>query len=217
MVNVPPPAALPGEPVPLHLPEGTLLFRLHSSKRSATDFNRRPAHSFYGGGRFDATGLDRYGFLYAGLTAATAVCESLLRSLPFAADAVPRLVPQAAVAGRQVSFLRLAGDATVLPLLSGRDLSAVAQDAWLVQAEAAEYPFTRHWGHWIRERTAPWAQGFRWRSKREPDDHAIVLFEDRCPPGLVVVAGPPPVDFDTATGRDWLNSVLEPYCAQVAP
>jgi hypothetical protein len=218
VTNSRPPGALPGTPAKATLAEGTEVFRLHSSARTGTAFNSSPAHWFYGGGRFDGTGFDPYGYLYAGLTAASAVCESLLRSVPFdPGGGGPRLIPYAAVRGRRLSFLRLTADLTVLPLLSGRDLSAVAQDSWLVQAEAAEYPFTRHWGHWIRERTEPWAQGFLWPSKREPADRVMVLFADRCPPGPLADTGSPPVDFDTADGREWLDSVLEPYQARLAP
>jgi hypothetical protein len=215
-VNVRPPGGLPGSPAPTTLPGGTPLFRLHSSRRAGTAFNPVPAHSFYGGGRFDATDADRYGFAYAGLTAAAAVCESLLRSMPFDATGAARLVPRAAVRGRRLSFLRLAADVTVVPLLSGRDLSAVAQDPWLVQTEAADYPFTRHWGHWIRGE-ADWAQGFTWRSKREPDDRVVVLFDDRCPPHALEPTGLPAVDFDTPDGERWVNSVLDPYQARIAP
>jgi RES domain len=217
MVNSRPPAALPGTPTPVVLAEGTELFRLHSARRAATDFNPSPADVFYGGGRFDATAFDAYRYLYAGLTAAAAVCESLLRSVPFAQDAGPRLVPKAAVAGRRLSFLRLAADVAVLPLVSGRDLAAVAQDTWLTQAEAAEYPFTRHWGHWIRTHSSPWAQGFVWPSKREPADRAMVLFGDRCPPGVLTEIQAEPVELDRPQGENWLNSVLEPYQARLAP
>ena len=216
MVNVHPPASFPGAPTGTTLAAGTPLFRIHSSRRTATDFNSRPAHCFYGGGRFDATVFDAYGFLYAGLTAAAAVCESLLRSVPFDADGSPRLVPRAAVRGRRLSFLRLGCDTLLVPLVSGRELAAVAQDSWLVHADAADYPFTRHWGHWIRAE-ADWAEGLLWRSKREPDDGALVLFADRCAPGVVRDAGPPAVDFDTSEGEEWLNSVLDPYHARLAP
>lgn len=217
MVNSRPPSALPGAPAKVVLPEGTEVFRIHAARRPAGAFNPVPAHAFYGGGRFDATGFDGYGYLYAGLTAEAAICESLLRSMPFEPDASPRLVPRGAVAGRRLSFLRLTADVTVLPLVSGRDLAAVAQDTWLTQAEAAEYPFTRHWGHWIRGQAGPWAQGFVWTSKREPADRVAVLFGDRCPPDVLEDAGPAPVDLDTPDGEVWLNSLLDPYQARLAP
>ncbi|KIF77193.1 hypothetical protein QR77_31675 [Streptomyces sp. 150FB] len=217
VVNIRPPVTLPGAPAKVTLPEGTELVRLHAAHRPAGAFNPVLAHSFYGGGRFDATAFDEYGYVYAGLTSAAAVCESLLRSIPFERDAQPRTVSRTALRGRKLSFLRLTTDVTVLPLVSGRDLAAVAQDAWLTQTEAADYPFTRHWGHWIREQTTPWAQGFLWPSKREPADQVVVLFGDRCPPGVLGELGPSPVDFETPEGEEWLNAVLEPYRAKVAP
>ncbi|MGW1175060.1 RES family NAD+ phosphorylase [Kitasatospora sp. NPDC002543] len=217
MVNVRPPEKLPGNPTRVTLAAGTELVRVHSARRAATAFNGNPADCFYGGGRFDGTALDDYGFLYAGLTVEAAVCETLLRSIPFDPAAGPRLVQRAAVRGRRLSFLRLAADVTVVSLVAGRDLASVAQDAWLVQAEAAEYPFTRAWGHWIRAHTAPWSQGFVWPSKREPADRAAVLFLDRCPAGAVEPAGVPPIDLDTPEGLRRLNAVLAPYHAQVAP
>ncbi|MER6237836.1 RES family NAD+ phosphorylase [Streptomyces clavifer] len=217
MVNTRPPMALPGTPGKVTLAPGAGLFRLHAAHRPAGSFNTVRAHPFYGGGRFDGTDHDPYGYVYAGLTSASAVCESLLRSVPFDGAATARLVPRSAVRGRRLSFLRLATEVTLLPLLSGRDLAAVAQDTWLTQAEAAHYPFTRHWGHWIRENTAPWAQGFIWPSKREPADHVVVLFSDRCPAGVIEETGLPPVDFEAPEGEEWLNSVLEPYLARVAP
>ncbi|MGK4585513.1 RES family NAD+ phosphorylase [Kitasatospora sp. HPMI-4] len=217
MANTRPPRVLPGTPAKVTLPPGTPLYRLHSARRPGTAFNPVPAHCLYGGGRFDATRCDPYGYLYAGLTAEAAVCESLLRSVPFEADGAPRLVPRAAVRGRRLSYLRLATGLELVSLVTGRDLAGVAQDSWLVQAEAAEYPFTRDWGHWIREHTDPWAQGFLWPSKREPGDRALVLFGDRCPPEAIGQLPGRHVDFDTAEGREWLNALLEPYRAGLAP
>ncbi|MEU4116068.1 RES family NAD+ phosphorylase [Kitasatospora sp. NPDC028055] len=217
MANTRPPRVLPGTPAKLTLPAGTPLYRLHAARHPATAFNPVPAHCLYGGGRFDATRCDPFGYLYAGLTAESAACESLLRSVPFDPGGTPRLVPRAAVRGRRLSFLRLAAELDVVSLVTGRELASVAQDSWLVQAEAAEYPFTRDWGHWIREHTDPWAQGFLWPSKREPGDRVVVLFGDRCVPDVVEETGVPPVDFDTAEGERRLNSLLEPYHARIAP
>lgn len=217
MPNVPPPAALPGTPTKVTLPAGTALFRVHLSSRAGTGFNPAPADRLYGGGRFDATENRPYAYLYAGLEPTAAVCESLLRSVPFAPDGGPRVLPRAGVVRKRFTFLRLAADVTVVSLMSGADLAAVGQDSWLVQAEAAEYPWTRNWGHWIRDRTEPWAQGFVWPSKREPADRAVILFADRCATDTVAESEEPAVDFGTPEGEDWLNSVLAPYHARVAP
>ncbi|GEB53112.1 MULTISPECIES: RES family NAD+ phosphorylase [Streptomyces] len=213
-----PPRSLPGTPRLLSLPAGTPLYRVHSAARSPAAFNTRRTPCLYGGGRFDATThSDGYGYLYAGLTEEAAVCESLLRSVPFAPEGGPRLVQRAAVRGRRFSFLRTATELRLVPLLSGRDLAAVGQDAWLVQADPVDYPYTRDWGHWIRAQADPAAQGFIWPSKREPADHALVLFADRCPDPVLEDAGPEPVDLDTPDGTRRLNGLLAPYGAAVPP
>jgi RES domain len=217
MPRVRPPGTLPGTPTKVMLPAGTRLYRIHSAARDATESRRIPSDCLWGGGRFDATPCEPYGFCYAGLSVQAAVCETLLRSVPFDPGGAPRALPRATVAGRRLSFLRLGTEVTLASLMSGQDLAAVAQDSWLVHAEAAEYPFTRDWGHWIRRQCAPWAQGFVWPSKRDPAHRSAVLFEDRCPPRALATAQERAVDFDAPHGRRWLNGVLEPYRAQLAP
>ncbi|MET7602414.1 RES family NAD+ phosphorylase [Streptomyces avermitilis] len=217
MPNHRPPAALTGTPGKAILARGTLLHRVHSVHRDAAAFNPRPTHCLYGGGRFDGTSCHPYGYLYAGSTPAAAVCETLLRSVPFDPSGGPRLLPRVSVERRGLSALRLTTDLDVVSLMTGQDLAAVHQDSWLVQTEAADYAYTRDWAHWIREHTDPWAQGFVWSSKREPGDRAVVLFGDRCPPGALAAVDGHTVDFGTDGGRRWLNSVLQPYHAQLAP
>ncbi|PWI17743.1 hypothetical protein DI272_28970 [Streptomyces sp. Act143] len=217
MPNYRPPDALTGTPGKVTLTRGTPLYRIHGSHRPAAGFNPRPSHCLYGGGRFDATTCDTYGYLYAGLGPTAAVCETLLRSLPFDPAGGPRLLPRRAVEGRRLSTLRLTADLTVLPLVSAQDLAAVHQDSWLVHTEAHEYPYTRDWAHWIRRHTEPWAQGLLWASKREPADRTVVLFGDRSPAGALRAEEDSTVDFDTTDGREWLNSVLQPYYVQLAP
>ncbi|GHF48847.1 hypothetical protein GCM10010218_32920 [Streptomyces mashuensis] len=218
MPKYPPPAALPGPPAAVTLPAGTPVYRVHGTQRDACAFNPTRAHPFYAGGRFDSTRYEEYDYTYVGLGVGAAVCEVLLRSVPFCGDGgAPRLLPRRAYAGYSLSFLRLATDVRLVSLVSGADLTAVAQDTWLVQAETPDYPQTRDWGHWIRHRTAPWAQGFVWPSKREPADRVAILFEDRCPVPPLEPAGAPPVDFGTPGGERWLNRVLAPYRTQAAP
>lgn len=212
-----PPQTLTATPAKAALGRGTLLHRVHALYRDADAFNPVPAHCLYGGGRFDATPCDRYGFLYAGSTPAAAVCETLLRSLPFDPEGGPRLLPRVAVAGRGLSTLRLTADLTVVALMSAQDLAGVHQDTWLVQTEARDYAYTRDWAHWIRRHTEPWAQGFVWASKREPGDRTVVLFGDRCPPGALETVPGHTVDFTTPDGEEWLDSVLQPYFTRLAP
>ncbi|MFG2616680.1 RES family NAD+ phosphorylase [Streptomyces sp. NPDC048507] len=217
MPNYRPPAAPEGTPAKASLPAGTALYRVHSARRAAGSFNPVPSHCLYGGGRFDATSCDPYGYLYAGLTPAAAVSETVLHSLPFDPAGGARLVPRAAVTGRRLSALRLTESVDVVALVTGPDLAAVHQDGWLVQAEARDYPYTRDWAHWIRGHTDPWAQGFLWSSKREPGERALILFADRCPAGLLAATGEAPVDFATPEGRGVLDEILLPYRARLAP
>ncbi|MFD7555656.1 RES family NAD+ phosphorylase [Streptomyces sp. NPDC059835] len=216
MPKYPPPERPSGEPNRVTLPAGTPVYRVHGSHRDATGFNPRPAHAFYYGGRFDSTPYEKYGYLYVGFGVGAAVCEVLLRSIPFDGDGT-RLLQREAFERRSLSFLRLATDVDVVSLMSGRDLTAVAQDTWLVHTEGADYPQTRDWGHWIRRTAAPWAQGFVWPSKREPADRVAVLFEDRCGEPPLEPTGAPRIDFGTEEGERWLNAVLAPYRTQTAP
>jgi hypothetical protein len=217
MGKFPPPEVLPGEPGRAVLRAGTPVYRVHSTHREPTTYNSRPSHAFYYGGRFDSTPYDPYGYLYVGFGVGAAVCEVLLRSLPFESDGSPRLLPREAFERRSLSFLRLAADVDVVSLMSGRDLAAVAQDSWLVHTEGADYPQTRDWGHWIRRQTKPWAQGFVWPSKREPADRVAILFDDRGDAPVLEATGADPIDFGTEDGERWLNGVLAPYRTQAAP
>jgi hypothetical protein len=217
MAKYPPPDALPGEPTRATLRAGTPVYRVHSTHRAPSAYNSRPSHAFYYGGRFDSTRYDPYGYLYLGFSIGAAVSEVLLRSLPFESDGGPRLLPRVAFERRSLSFLRLTADVEVVSLMSGADLAAVAQDSWLVHTEGADYPQTRDWGHWIRRRTAPWAQGFVWPSKREPADRVAVLFEDRCGEPPLEPTDAARIDFGTEDGERWLNGVLAPYRTQAAP
>ncbi|MFJ9077402.1 RES family NAD+ phosphorylase [Streptomyces sp. NPDC102278] len=212
-----PPAEPTATPAKVTLAAGTTLYRVHSERRAATGFNPVPAHCLYGGGRFDATACDPYAYLYAGLTPEAAVSESVLHSLPFDPAGGARLVPRAAVNGRRLSVLRPTVDLDLVSLVTGQDLAAVHQDSWLVQTEARDYPYTRDWAHWIRAHTDPWARGFLWSSKRDPGARALVLFGDRCPPDALVATADTPIDFATTDGRHWLDEVLSPYHARLAP
>ena len=143
---------------------------------------------------FDSTPSDPYPFLYAAFTDTTALAEVFLRGLPFD-DRGARILPRKLLAGRRLSRVELIGEVTPLTLLSTLDLAAVGQDEWLVQAEAAAYGQTRHWAHWLR------CQALRavdHLAVRATCPSAVVLFGDRCPPGLLqAVPDPPPEDLDS--------------------
>jgi hypothetical protein len=205
-----PPARLRSTPNRVLLAPGTRLWRVHQQRFPADDFNPNGADEHFGGGRFDSTPSDPYPFLYAASTDTTALAEVFLRGLPFD-DRGARILPRKLLAGRRLSRVELIGEVTLLTLLSTLDLAAVGQDEWLVQAEAAAYGQTRHWAHWLR-RQAPWAQGFIWQSKRNLPERAVVLFGDRCPPGLLqAVPDPPPEDLDSVDGALLLRRLLAPY------
>ncbi len=211
-----PPTEYTGTPARVVLPAGTSLFRVHGCSRPPEEFKQLASNPFFGGGRFDATEQDPYPFMYAGLSETAALAETLLRSLPFEPDGGSRLLPRAAVKQRRFSHLRLTTEITLLSLATTADLAAVSQDEWLVHAGPDQYAQTRYWAHWLRE-VAPWAQGFVWLSKRDLGQRVVILFGDRCDPGLLEPAATPSADLDDLDGETWLNRVLTPYRTQVAP
>ena len=174
-----------------------------------------PCGPALGRGRFDSTIEDTYGYIYAGSNDPVAVCEVLLRDVPFESTGA-RLLPKAAIESRRLGWLAPRDDLDLVSLRSGTDLAAVSQDTWLVHAPSSEYGFTRRWAHQIRV-WAPWAAGFVWYSKREPDGLAYVFFDDRCPSGFfeAITTGTvlPASDnwLDAGMGNIYIRSLLEPY------
>lgn len=217
MVNVKPPDAYAGSPALVTLPAGTILFRVHLATSQPDAFSQEPAHRYYGGGRFDATDDDRYPYLYAGESAGVAIAETLLRDL-LPDDTGVLLLPFAKVRGRRLSAITTTADLGLVSLRSARDLAAVCQDTWLTTCDQQFYAQSRHWAHWIRAQ-APGAAGYTWRSKREPDEQAFVLFGDRIPAGTIIAttdAELPQGDeasFDSPRGRRALRNRLVGYNA----
>jgi hypothetical protein len=179
VTNEAPPQKYTGNPAKVVLPSLTELVRIHSIRFESTAFNPTLADPHWGGGRFDATIQDEYGYLYAASTDAAAVSETLLRDLPID-DAQNRLLTRAAIRERRFAWLRTLSDLDLVSLRSGEDLGVLMQDTWLVTAPSREYGATRRWAHAVRS-WAPWAQGFVWHSLREPEALAYVFFQDRCP------------------------------------
>lgn len=220
MPNHPPPDDPPGKPAVAVLPPGTVLSRVHSRAFSATAFNPTPADPHWGGGRFDSTLDDPYGFLYAASDDECAICEALLRDLPLD-SAGGRLLPRAAVNDRVLSRITVAADLRLVSLCDGKELARLGQgDDWLVACPSAEYGYTRRWGHAIR-RWAPKTAGFVWRSRRDPSKRAYVLFEDRMNDaieesrrGLPPATGGLPLDH--GIGEKYLREILARYWATLA-
>jgi len=212
-----PPARYDGTPHRFGLRRGSCLWRVHSRQYGARAFKSRLTDPLFGGARFDATEADPYPFCYAALEETTALAETLLRDIA-ADERGMRVLPDRALAGRQLSALTLVRDLELVRLISGQDLAAIGQDHWLVSASGPEYAQTRGWGHWLR-RQAGWAHGFIWSSLRDRDGLAIILFGDRC----AAAFGPDyerallhevpelAVDLDDEFGAEWLNRRLEPY------
>lgn len=219
--NLEPPSAYTRTPATTALPAGTSLFRIHQKRFPAQAFNPVPSHRYYGGGRFDSTHDDRYGYLYAGEKPATAIAETMLRDLPFD-DTGARQLPAAAYQGRRISALTVQTDLELVDLRTSPALAQVAQDTWLTMADPRDYAQTRHWGHWIRSKS-PSAAGYVWYSRREVATLAYVLFEDRIPSGAIDhdphnpgLPTPDEQDFDTPRGNRHLRRLLGLYNVAIA-
>jgi len=221
MSNVAPPEHYTGTPVKWTLPAGTRLSRIHNVNWGACAFNPTLADRHWGGARFDATEDDLYGFLYAADNDAAAVSETLLRDVPID-DTGARLLPKVSLESRRFGWLQPRVGLDLVSLRSGTDLAAVSQDTWLVQSPSSEYGFTRRWAHAIR-RWAPWAVGFAWHSKREPDGVAFIFFGDRCPPDPfeeITTGTPVPIgdsQLDAGAGNIYVKEILERYKVTVGP
>jgi hypothetical protein len=233
MPRIPPPVNYRGTPCSVVLSAGTQIYRVHRRKRSAADFCPVVANTLFGGGRFDPIAGDEYPYLYASLSARTALTEVLLRGLSFN-DRGTRFLPRVAVQERRLSSLEVTTDLTLVTLMTSPDLAAIGQDAWLIHADPPEYPQTRYWGQWLRQQ-APWAHGLLWPSKRDVGEKALILFGDRCPDGSLrpggsappdgspqpggspALGGQPAIDLDDEPGRSWLNQQLAGFRITVRP
>ena len=189
--------------------------RIYSAQFAVTDFNSTLAGHPLQGGRFDATPDDPFGFLYAADDDATAVSEVLLRDLPLD-ERGARLLPRLRLRNLRIGWLTVDRDLQLISLRSGRDLAAIGQDTWLTTGPASDYELTRAWASAIRD-WAPWCSGLTWRSHREPEGFAYVLFEDRVPDDCLaeVSSGVPLTGedqrLDDGIGRLYLERILETY------
>jgi hypothetical protein len=185
--TLPPIPTTPGSPRKYLLNRGTRLTRVHSMKFSPSSFNPTLAEVDKGGGRFDATGEDRYSFLYAGSSDECAVSETLLRDYELK-PAGGRLLPRIVIKETLISWVRTTEDLMLVSIQDAADFGALQLNpTWLTHSLSEDYAHTRRWGHAIR-RWAPWAQGFVWISRLCPPDQAFVFFGDR------FAAGSPPLE-----------------------
>ncbi|MFJ2645476.1 RES family NAD+ phosphorylase [Streptomyces sp. NPDC087420] len=217
MTGTVPPSAYTMRPRPHTIPAGTHLWRVHRAGRPAEQFNPISVDPHFGGNRFDGTSYDPYSYQYQAADPATALAETLLRSLEFDAEAGMRLVPYAAVRGKSLSVLRARADLDVVSLITEEDLAAVCQDSWLLESEGDRYAKTRRWASEIRAQ-APKAMGLVWQSRRHRPRLASVLFADRCGiDPLVPVPGPGIADMGSPEGVAEVNRLLAPLRAAVLP
>jgi hypothetical protein len=214
-IQAPPPAVDRLDPELLAVPAGTTLWRVHLDRFPAL-FNSKPVVEPFGGGRFDSNQLNRYPFCYLAYEQDTAVCERLLRSVPFSDRGTDRLLPHSAVAGRTLRAVHTTADLALLSLRSTQALAKVYADEWLVQADPLEYPYTRGWAHWLRPRVLD-ADGFVWPSRRNLGTVAVILFGDRCQTAVDWHPNEPVIHLDGADGLKALNQRLAPYRLTVAP
>jgi hypothetical protein len=220
--NLAPPGGFDGHPVGSILPAFSVLTRVHSLMWDTTAFNPTLADAHWGGGRFDATHEDPYGFIYAASSDSAAVSEALLRELPHN-ETGSRLLPRVQISSKRFGWMRNVTDLSLVSLCSGTDLAAVSQDTWLVTASSREYGATRRWAHAIRS-WAPWAAGFVWNSFREPAERAYIFFEDRCIPGCFeeihtgnAIPGNRSNRLDRGMGHEYLKQILEQYRVAISP
>jgi len=163
-------------------------------------------------GRFDPCGQHEYSYTYVALDDLTALAETLLRDVVF--DGLRRCLPAAEARNRRLILLEAVRELSLISLVSLEDLAAARQDTWLVQADESDYALTRCWGHWLRECAAD-ADGLVWRSRRNPDGMAVLLFGDRCQ-GALRFSGLGYRRLDTPDGLQWLNgrlSLVQTYIA----
>jgi hypothetical protein len=196
------------------LPEGSTLWHVHPQNRAATEFPARRPKSEHYRGRFDGSAAEPYVPYNAGLDAATALATVFLGGIPYD-EAKFRTMRRVAVKGKRASAVATATDLHLVSLCDAVDLSAVAQDVWLIHSDEVRDPRLDGWTSWIREK-ADWADGFLWPSKGSVHKRCIVLFDDRCK--RTEVFDPDPlfsVDLDNGFGAVWLNGVLVEYRVRI--
>ncbi|MEH0423955.1 RES family NAD+ phosphorylase [Streptomyces sp. B21-083] len=205
------------EPKRVDWEAGRVLYRVHSRKREAVEFNPTPQDHHFGGGRFDSTPNDRYSYLYAAPELTTALAERLLRDISFDGTNPTRVLPRKELEGKRLSQVRLARDVALLSLRSMFDLNAVQQNNdWLVRSEPTEYAFTRRWAHWLRAE-APWAQGFLYQSRLAFPKVSVVLFDRDAHNDLLEATDEPARDLDEPDNVRWIGRRLKPFRVEVGP
>lgn len=208
------------QPLRTELPAGTELWRVHSVRRTSTEFRTDPVDLHWGGGRFcyirDELSPRPVPYIYVGLSPLTAVSETLARDLVFHDDG-RRRISYTRVKDQLLSKVVTARDLPLVDLRGPAELAAVRQTAWLIRSDADNYQRTRRWASWIRGQ-ARWSVGFRWPSRQdfgpEGADSCILYEPDNAPP-LLEPSPEPPLELHTPAGRAYLNDLLKPWGIRV--
>lgn len=211
MTGRPEPVETPDPPDPFRpheaiLPAGTVLYRVHSNRYGAVEFNPGPK----GAARFSFFGEPPVPVLYAASTEIAAVAEALLRNVPLAGGEQPYSVygscVLSAVAIRR--GLRLAA-------FSGMGLRALGvQASQLTETPGENYSQTRKWA------LAAHAGGFdglEWMSRQDNRDRAFVFFGDRVAAADLDVVPASGRIFAAGPGFNWLVNQCGTVNIEVMP
>lgn len=182
-VAPPPPADLATRPLPtVPLDAGAVLHRVHRSAHDPVFFGpaatgvppRRQPES-----RFDSAG-GHFGVLYLGATRAAALVETLLR------NPRRRLVAASAIAARATSEIVVLRDLALVPLMDA-GLQALGLDNSIA---TGPYDPCGQWADALwRHPSQP--DGIAYRSRHDPGETCIALFERPGHPAPVAARGDP--------------------------
>ena len=211
MPSAEPPARLAAAPTRQVIPPGTWLWRVHSGQIGADEFATSNGEGT-SGGRFDSP-EGGYWSMYVSFHQATAVAEQFLPRRNFT-SAGTRTLPRKKLAGMVISAVKTT-ELTLLRLVFEQDFVALGQsDEWLVTAGEQDYPLTRRWAGWLRDQVDS-VHGIVWQSQEDMPRQTAVLFEDRCPPGVLRVVAGTSVELDDVAGARWLTDTMQHYRIRV--
>ncbi len=215
MPDYPPPAAHDGVPHRYLLPADSILWRVHSQKTEANDFVPFGQGSRLTRGRFTGTPADPYPSYHAGSDAQALLADLLLRGMPVHNRGF-RTIRRVRVLGLRASAVATTQELQLVSLLNTPALTAVAQDRWLIVADDAAQGRLGEWANWLRAKDGR-AHGFIWPAEHDHTRQLVVLFGDRCHPGMLRTPPEFAVDLDDADGARWLNGILCNYRARIMP
>lgn len=165
---------------------GQRLFRVHSERYRATEFNATAA----GDARFSPL-IDSSGVviptLYAGSTFDCSLMETVFHDVPYVSG--PKLHSKAKhVSGKVASVLQVIRDLQLIDLttIALRKLGVAPEE--LTRTDGSQYGATRAWAMTLYKEQRE-AEGLLWTSRQDDTALALVLFEDRVTPEIFQSAG----------------------------